>query len=178
MPADPHQDDQEVMYLFQFTQPAEAAFWQPIDDRVMGGISTSQLRVAAGVAFFEGTVSLEQNGGFASVQTQRGYYDLSGYQGLELRIRGVGKRYQLRLRCTPYIDNVAYRAQFVPPQQDIWHIVRLPFTTFEPVFRGALVPDAAPLDPGAIVTFGLMIAHKQAGAFSLQIEWIRAYRTR
>lgn len=41
--------------------------WAAIDDRVMGGISRGRLRHdAAGHAVFEGNVSLERNGGFAS----------------------------------------------------------------------------------------------------------------
>jgi hypothetical protein len=53
--------------LFDFTDPSVANAWRAIDDRVMGGISRSRLRHdPAGHPVFEGTVSLEHNGGFAS----------------------------------------------------------------------------------------------------------------
>lgn len=56
--------------LFDFTDPSAANAWHAIDDRVMGGISRSTLRHhPAGHALFEGTVSLERNGGFASVRS-------------------------------------------------------------------------------------------------------------
>jgi hypothetical protein len=55
--------------LFDFTDPSATSAWHAIDDREMGGISRSTLpHDPAGHAAFEGTVSLEQNGGFASVR--------------------------------------------------------------------------------------------------------------
>lgn len=59
--------------LFDFTDPSAANAWHAIDDRVMGGISRSTMRHdPAGHAVFEGTVSLERNGGFASVRSSPG----------------------------------------------------------------------------------------------------------
>jgi hypothetical protein len=53
--------------------------------------------------------------------------------------------------------------------------VRLPFSYFRPVFRGREVRGHPDLDPAEIRTFGLLIAGEQAGAFRLELEWIRAY---
>jgi hypothetical protein len=53
--------------------------WATVDDRVMGGISRSELRSApTGHAVFEGEVSLERNGGFASVRSSPGERGLPG----------------------------------------------------------------------------------------------------
>ena len=47
--------------LFDFTDPNTADVWHAIDDRVMGGISRSELRSApTGHAVFEGEVSLDR----------------------------------------------------------------------------------------------------------------------
>ena len=55
--------------LFNVAEAAVAASWQPINDAVMGGVSVSSLRFdPAGHAVFEGSVSFERNGGFASVR--------------------------------------------------------------------------------------------------------------
>lgn len=44
--------------------------WYVVDDGVMGGRSSSSLRSGeSGIAVFEGVLSLENNGGFASVRT-------------------------------------------------------------------------------------------------------------
>jgi NADH dehydrogenase [ubiquinone] 1 alpha subcomplex assembly factor 1 len=65
--------------LFDFTDANAANAWRAIDDRVMGGVSRSALRHdPAGHAVFEGTVSLERNGGFASVPSTPGERGLPG----------------------------------------------------------------------------------------------------
>ena len=42
--------------------------WQIVNDGVMGGISSSRMVEADGVLNFEGELSLENNGGFASAR--------------------------------------------------------------------------------------------------------------
>ena len=55
--------------LYRFDTPAAVVPWQAIDDRVMGGVSASHMRHdPAGHGVFAGEVSLENNGGFASVR--------------------------------------------------------------------------------------------------------------
>jgi NADH dehydrogenase [ubiquinone] 1 alpha subcomplex assembly factor 1 len=57
--------------LVAFDGPASVLPWSAIDDAVMGGLSSSRLLfAAAGHADFIGTVSLANNGGFASVRTR------------------------------------------------------------------------------------------------------------
>jgi len=74
--------------------------WQIVNDNVMGGISRSSFRMLdEGYAVFSGIVSLENNGGFASVRAQsRQPADLSTFKGLSVRVLGDGKTYCLRLR--------------------------------------------------------------------------------
>jgi monofunctional biosynthetic peptidoglycan transglycosylase len=161
--------------LFRFEQSGDAEAWLAIDDVVMGGRSASRLYMEADeVAVFSGRVSLENNGGFASVRSQPKRVDLEGYAGVELRVRGDGRQYRLRLHNQPGWGAIAYQAAFetVPGQ---WQTVRFPFSAFRPTFRGRSVPDAPPLDPSQIHTFGLMIADKQAGPFRLELDWLRAY---
>ena len=58
-----------AMTLFDFDSADAVSGWFSVDDRVMGGVSVSQMRYAGdGVARFSGDMSLENNGGFASVR--------------------------------------------------------------------------------------------------------------
>jgi NADH dehydrogenase [ubiquinone] 1 alpha subcomplex assembly factor 1 len=148
--------------------------WSSIGDPVMGGRSRAELVVEGGVAVFSGVVSLERNGGFASVRSEPGAYDLSRYQGLLLRVRGDGKRYALRLRTTDAFDGVSFQA-WLQPEPGAWREVRLPFAAFEAVFRGGTVPGHPPLDPAAVRTFGLMISGRQEGPFRLELASIAGY---
>jgi len=154
--------------------PGEPIQWRPINDGVMGGLSSSALKITpAGTGLFEGAVSLANNGGFASVRARLGPVDLSAYQSLAARIRGDGKRYRLRLHTGAGFDGIAYQADFDTKVGE-WQEIVLPFSNFEPTFRGRRLTDVEPLDTGNIQQIGLMIADKQAGTFRLELDWIRA----
>jgi NADH dehydrogenase [ubiquinone] 1 alpha subcomplex assembly factor 1 len=153
---------------------ADAAKWHEISDPVMGGISSSEMVAEDAVGVFKGVVSLEHGGGFASVRSVEGHFDLSGYDGLTVRVRGDGKRYGLRLRTSEASDGVNHQADFTPAL-GAWLDMKLPFAAFQPVFRGRPVASQPALDPGAIKTFGLIIAGRQEGPFRLELESISGY---
>ena len=164
--------------LFDFADPTHVEAWEWVGDPVMGGVSTgSFVGVAGGVAVFAGTVSLAQGGGFASVRSAPGVFDLSGYEGILLDVRGDGRAYKLSLRTDPWFDAVAYQLRFAtrPGARDEH---RLPFSAFRPTWRGRPVPGAPPVEPARIASFGLVAGDGLAGPFRLEIAAIRAYRGR
>lgn len=164
--------------IFDFSEQADEDAWRSINDVVMGGVSSSGLCVTAeGVAIFEGIVSLERGGGFASVSSRLAAMDLGNFKGIEVRVRGDGKDYRLRVRTNDGEEGVAYQASF-QTEHGIWRTEKLPFEAFEARYHGQPVPDAPPLDAGKIVSFGFLIADRQAGPFHLEIDWIRAYAER
>jgi len=159
--------------LFSFESAVSVADWSAIDDRVMGGVSRSRLlHDPAGHAAFEGVVSLEHNGGFASVRS--GPMDLGVPAAITyvLEVCGDGKRYKLNLSTDDTFDGVNYQVVFEPPA-GTWTSVRLPLSGFRPTFRGRSVPGAPTLDPARVRQIGLMIADRQAGRFALALRSIR-----
>jgi len=158
--------------LFDFTDPNAANAWHAIDDRVMGGISRSTLRHdPAGHAVFQGTVSLEQNGGFASVRSSPGERGLAGAGNCLIELRGDNKEFKLSLLTDDGFDSLSYQASFTPKGTD-WQTLHLPLADFRASFRGREVPGAPPLAPARIRQVGLMIAARQAGPFALDIRRI------
>ena len=158
--------------LFDFTDPDTANAWHAIDDRVMGGISRSTLRHdPAGHAVFEGTVSLEHNGGFASVRSSRGERGLSGAGTCLIELRGDNKQFKLSLLTDDGFDSLNYQASFAPKGTD-WQTLHLSLADFRASVRGRDVTGAPPIDPARIRQVGLMIAARQAGAFALDIRRI------
>ena len=161
--------------LIEFSNADEIENWRVINDGVMGGISQSEIVFNdKSTAIFQGTVSLENNGGFASTRTIPRSYNLDGYKGLLLRVKGDGKQYQLRLRTDERFDGISYRKHFVT-EADVWMTIRMPFAEFVPVFRGRILKDAPPVSPAKVQQIGFLIADKQAGNFRLEIEWIQTY---
>ena len=166
-------DDTEARWtLFDFADPASVDAWTPIDDRVMGGVSKSRLRHdPAGHAVFEGNVSLERNGGFASVRSSPAARGKAGTQSAMLEVRGDTRRFKLNLLTQDAFDGLNYQATFTP-DPDRWQSLRIPIVEFRPSFRGREVLGAPPLDPARIRQVGLMIAERQAGPFALTIRRI------
>lgn len=160
--------------LFTFSAADDVMRWQVINDVVMGGRSSSTLqRTEEGTAVFQGTVSLEQGGGFASVRAPMPQQDLSTFGGLAVRLRGDGQRYKLNLYNDPPPRSIAYRTA-IPTEDATWKTIRLPFAALEPSFRGRSVPEAPPFDASQVRALSLLIADEQAGPFRLEVAWIRA----
>lgn len=154
---------------------ATADRWQIVNDGVMGGLSRSRFSFEEGLATFEGVVSLANNGGFASVRTSLDDTDWGDWDGIELRAEGDGETFQVSLRTNEAWDGLAYRARFQAPGGAIGTI-RVPFSEFQPTWRGRIVEDAPPLDPSRLAQFGFLIADGHRGPFRLRVKCIRAYR--
>ena len=150
--------------------------WQVVNDDVMGGLSTSQVRVTTdGTVVFAGTVSLENNGGFASVRTVPARHDLAGCDAFVVRVRGDGRRYKFTVRTGSGFDSAIYQAAFMT-QAGEWEEHRLAFRDFVPTFRGRVVSGEPPLDPAKVTSVGFLISDKQAGPFRLETAWVEAHR--
>jgi monofunctional biosynthetic peptidoglycan transglycosylase len=163
--------------LFTFDVANETSQWSALSDAVMGGVSTCAVRMTPlGTLRFTGTISLEHNGGFASIRAGGMNLDLSAYAGLELRIRGDGKRYRLNLVNSTDAHAPGQQAMF-SSVKDEWVVVRIPFEKFLPLKAGEQVFQSPPLDLHAIHALGLLIADQQEGAFELEVDWIRPYES-
>jgi len=164
------------MNILDFSD-ADRSEWHVVNDGVMGGVSQSEIRrTDHGTGVFSGVLSLENNGGFASVRAAVGPRDLSACKGLEVRVRGDGRTYQLRLRTDDRFDGVAYRAHFETRAGE-WITVRIPFGQFLPAFRGRTLVDAPPLDRSRIHQVAFMLADKKPGPFALEIDFLRAWES-
>ena len=161
--------------LQRFDKADSVAGWRAIDDRVMGGVSRSRLVYqtvagAAGHAVFEGEVSLERQGGFASVRSAPADWGRAGASVISLLVRGDGRRYKLSLFSDDGFDSISHQAGFQPPAGS-WSRVQLPLALFQRTRRGQRLPGPA-LDAACLRQVGLMIADRQAGAFVLALRWI------
>ena len=164
--------EQEMKNIVDFTQPDEVR-WNIVNDGVMGGLSSSDLELTESeTALFSGFVSLDNNGGFASIRATFPSMDLSGYKGVTLRVRGDGRSYQLRFRMDGGFDGVAYMAEF-ETKRDEWMEIDLPFEGFRQTFRGRIPRGSGPLDPARIRQMGFLIGDKIEGPFELEIAWVR-----
>ena len=160
--------------LFDFHTTTNSTAWQVVNDEVMGGVSTSQFQLLTnGGAIFSGVVSLENNGGFASVRSSPGRENLSGCDAFVLRGRGDGQRYKFTVRTDAGFDAPIYQCAFTTKRGE-WEEHRLAFKDFVPTFRGRVLTDVPALNPAKITSLGVLISDQQAGPFRLEMSWIKA----
>ncbi len=156
-----------------FTFVAGELGWYVVDDNVMGGVSNSTVTFAEpNIMVFTGVMSLDNNGGFSSVQSDWRPMDLTGADGILLRVLGDGKSYRLRIRSTETGRNIAYNALF-ETTPETWTLVYVPFGEMVPTYFGSRA-NVGPLNPATIGSFGFMLSDKQPGEFGLQVDWMRA----
>ena len=161
--------------ILDFSDVRAFSSWQAVDDRIMGGRSRSRPHYVESVGLrFAGTVSLANHGGFASIRSPSGQWDLSSCAGLHLRLRGDGKRYKLSLRTDLFFDGISYQTAF-GTERDHWQEISLPFTAFSATHHGVRLTTGAPLDTRCITSFGLFVSGRQEGAFQLDLAWMKSF---
>ncbi len=164
----------KVKTLIEFL-PKETREWSPINDTVMGGVSSSTIEQASeNTAVFKGVVSLENNGGFASIRSRPQRFDLEGHDGIKIRVRGDGKKYKFRIRTDNGFDGPSHQSTF-ETEPDTWSVHQLPFADFIATYRGRQLRNHPAIDPATIRSFGFLVSDKQEGPFSLEIDWIGVY---
>ena len=153
-----------------FADPGEINSWRVVNDEVMGGNSLSRVEINDGVLSFLGYVSLENNGGFASIR-RMGVDSVYGAKVIKLRIRTDAKTYKIRLRTNQTLDSVAYSAD-ITAKAGAWTEVVLNESDFTATWRGRVINDAPALRLKDVQQVGFLIADKQEGNFRLDVSRI------
>ena len=151
-----------------FTNPNTMHDCKIVNDGVMGGVSQSSLRQDVHGLIFEGLVSLENNGGFASMRSSARLPQ--GTQVIELLAKGDGKQYKLVLR-TGLAPRVTYAAEFIA--EPTWQTYRFNLSQFKATFRGQAV-NAPILSFSDVMEFGILISNNQAGNFGIQLKTLQS----
>ena len=168
--------DDDGRVRFDFRKPEAAKLWQPVNDGVMGGVSDGRFRITEqGTMEFYGTLSLENNGGFASVRSRPKKLGLEDGEAIVARVRGDGRQYYLNLRASTRRIAFSYRASF-QSKKGKWQEVKVPLNKFQATSFGRPVRDAAPVDPREVSSIGFLLADKKAGPFKLEVEWVKALK--
>lgn len=148
--------------------------WMIVNDSVMGGRSESNLVMLKNEEVFRfiGRVSLENNGGFASVRAVFPPDYFSEAKNICIRVRGDGKRYQLRLRGGRQFDGIAFAKSFDTVAGE-WQDHKFSVDEFTPTFRGRKLSNVRDIRPDEIRQVTFMISDKQVGEFQLDFTTIR-----
>ena len=142
-----------------------------VNDSVMGGRSVSKYYMSEQTVTFRGYVSLENNGGFASLRMIWPFDEIKISNKIQLKVTGDGKKYQFRLRTNRGYSGASYVFEF-QTIKDKSIAIEMSLEQFVPSFRGRILKDMPILKLKDIKQMGLLIAAKQTGEFSIQLESI------
>lgn len=155
--------------IFDFNENSNINGWIVADDIVMGGRSAGNFSLNSdGHGVFEGSISLENNGGFSSVRYRFEKMEVKKYSKIILKIRGDGKRYQFRIKSES-TDRHSYVSYFITNGE--WQKIEIPLRNMYPSFRGRKL-DKKNFDADFIEQVAILIANKKKENFKLLIDSI------
>ena len=165
--------EQTLRPLFDFAGPEAAQQWQVVNDGVMGGVSDGRFRITPEDTLeFFGTLSLENNGGFASVRTKPTDFDIKAGDTIVVQVMGDGQEYVLNLYTKSRRMAFSYRAP-LPTVMNEWTEVAVPLEDFIPTSFGNRVQGMGPVEPNEITSIGFMLSDKKAGPFKMEVAWVK-----
>jgi NADH dehydrogenase [ubiquinone] 1 alpha subcomplex assembly factor 1 len=155
--------------VYDFSSESKPGDWFVVDDGVMGGRSQGTVDLSVeGHGIFQGTVSLENNGGFSSIRARMDGLETKGYLAFKIRLKGDGKNYQFRVR-SQLNERHSYQCEF--PTTGEWQVVIVPFDQMIPTFRGMRLN--MPNYPGEVLReCSFLISNKKNESFRLEIDKI------
>lgn len=155
--------------IFKFSSDFKTTDWIIVNDGVMGGISTSTIKLTNEKnGIFSGTVKLENNGGFASVRHTVRNVDVSKKSKFKLKVKGDGKVYQFRCKSNLY-DRHSYVYEFKTTGE--WQEIEIPFSEMYPRYRGYRL-DIPNYQGESLTEIAFLIGNKVRETFQLEIDYI------
>ena len=159
--------------LFSSDEADVGRQWQTVNDTVMGGRSDGHVTINENKRMeFYGTLSLANNGGFASVRSRGAKLGLAKGDLIVLRVLGDGREYSLNLYTPRRQTAFSYRAKFRTRKNE-WIEVRVPLDKFVATSFGQILRDQT-LDPAEVNGLGILLGDQKAGPFKLEVDWIKA----
>lgn len=159
--------------LFDFGTKEDGKDWYIVNDGVMGGRSSSKVKVDKNSLVFKGEVSLENNGGFASLRAPFGSYDLSSYSKVSIRYKASGQ--------VPALSFDKDRRFFIPYYKlqlknisDEWTTETHDLLDVKEYYLGETTGETLTKELlASIIRVGFVVSNKKAGAFELEVDYIK-----
>jgi monofunctional biosynthetic peptidoglycan transglycosylase len=169
--------NESARILFDFDGSETVRQWRTVNDGVMGGLSDGRCRITEeGCLKFYGNLSLQNNGGFASVRSTPSGLGLGDEDVIVARVRGDGRRYYLNARVPTFRMAFSYRASFQTKSGE-WQEIRIPLKSLRATSFGRQIPNASPVNASKVNGIGFLLADKIPGGFALEVDWIKVVRS-
>ena len=160
--------------IFNFNTPESGKIWVSVNDNVMGGVSEGKFKITQDkTLYFYGSLSLENNGGFASIRCLPTQLGLKKNDSIYFQVKGDGREFTMNLYTNKRLTAFSYRQSFQTKNNE-WVEISLPLEKFIATSFGKVIPKAEPINPLEIESIGFMIGDKKPGAFQIEFKNITA----
>jgi hypothetical protein len=147
--------------------------WVMISDNVMGGVSKSNLEYTEKAMILTGDISFKNYGGFASVKTTFGKYDISQFKGVKIKFKSTNQKFAFTLEDKNNWTLPNYKGDFYSTSSNTWEEKTIYFKDFKQYqigeATGKKLEDSVLKN---IVRMGIITNEKKEGPFSIEIDYI------
>jgi NADH dehydrogenase [ubiquinone] 1 alpha subcomplex assembly factor 1 len=155
--------------IYDFNKDSAPRDWRIIDDGVMGGQSQGRFAIDAdGNGVFQGSISLENNGGFSSVRYQFDKIQVTKDNTISIRLKGDGKDYQFRVKDK---NNAYYSYIITFKTTGEWQTINIKLSDLYPSFRGRKL-DLPNFNSDSFEEIVFLIGNKKNESFKLVLDKI------
>ncbi|MEM6632602.1 MAG: CIA30 family protein [Bacteroidota bacterium] len=148
--------------------------WYPVLDGVMGGLSKGKLTFEEDRMVFKGEVSLENNGGFASIKSPFGAMDLSKFKQVELRYKLTGHDFAFTFERDRRFYMPNYKLILPNESPGDWQTVTLDLSNANTYRMGRQTGNKpSQAEWASIIRIGFMSYGKSAGPYLLEVDYVK-----
>ena len=147
--------------------------WKVMNDGVMGGLSSGAASLNENSLTLKGIISLANNGGFASIRSRWGNYDLSDYTEVTIRYRSIGQVVALSFE-TSRMWWLPYYLLDLAPTDNNWKTVTIPIDKANQI--SIVQPTGKQLSSkqlNNILRVGFMAHEKKEIPFEFEVDFVR-----
>ena len=158
-----------------FGQDKAGDTWRIVNDGVMGGPSKSEIQLTNNSIQFTGAVSLENNGGFASMRTLIIKGALSACKTMTMRYKSssTDRTFGLSLKNSQQYYIPYYKHTFSPKTTE-WETLTVNLSDFKHYRISEVIGNDMPITAlDDIYNMALIISDKKAGPFTIEIDYIK-----
>lgn len=158
---------------YDFGSNKDGNNWVVINDGVMGGLSRGVATLDENSMVFQGTISFANNGGFASLRSNRIRLSVSEVEYVEIKYRLKGLSFSLMLEQS-YRYWLPYYSYPLETTEDEWVTKRIPIGEFYETrlgdYTGRYLNKNRAND---VIRVGFISRDKKAESFELEIDYIK-----
>ncbi len=157
---------------YDFGNTKDGYNWVVINDGVMGGLSRGIATLDENSIQFRGTISFANNGGFASLRSNRVRLDVSEVEYIEIKYRLKGLSFSLMLEQSNRFW-LPYYSYPLETTNEEWVTMKIPIEEFYETRLGDYTGRNLNKNrTNDIIRIGFISRDKKAEAFELEIDYI------